>query len=412
MHLAIDLRFYRPEPFGLAVHIRDLFTELMLLFEQENHFDQVTLILDKKNEHVDLSSCLPWWSSLQNSDKIKPYFSSSPYYSLLEQTLFLYELERINPDLTFFFNFNFPFFFQKPFFYQILDLTIHKTKPNSPKLFLAKKLMQAGLQRAKHTFFLGSQTRDDAEQFSGLNFSDLGQMNFRPNSVFSNGINPKYLSQKQSNKSKSILTKQHFSSRQAKQLKNLQARLKIEKKYFLFVSVWRRYKNIEALVEAFSYFNESFDNRYQLVLAGKTDPKYPYILQFVQNSKQFKNGNILTPGALADEELICLQDGALGYISPSLFEGFGLTLVEAAARGTPVICSDIEVFRDILPNQSALFFDPKNVTSIQNSLSEFIQLNHRDRSKLVTKGFLNSQRFTWAKTAGQIYKVLANFSLS
>lgn len=406
MHLLIDIRFYRPEPYGLAVYIRDLFVELVPLLAKTSKYDKVILVMDKAISEENLSEFLPWWQEVQNNSKFQVYFSASRYYSVKEQTWFLFELLRLKPDLTFFFNFNFPIFFPLPFVYQVLDLTIPKTKSKSLKLLLAKMIIQIGLRRATKTLFLGGQTMSDAEAFSGLNFSNTKDDKYRPNTVVYCGISEKYLSQTSASPYKSKLIGFTSSPKETSKLDLLKKKLNIKKEYFLFVSVWRKYKNVERLVEAFEKFNIKQDQKYQFIIGGKVDEKYPEVLDRVVSSPEYKKGNIIAPGTLTDEELILLQDGALAYVFPSLSEGFGLTLIEASSRGTPVICSDIEVFKEILPPQAALFFNPIDPQDIAFCLEKFVTTPPDKISQMIRAGYKNSQKYTWTKTARQIGEVL------
>lgn len=405
MHLAIDLRFYRPEPYGLAVYIRDLFTELVPMLVRDRKFEKITLIMDKQIKDDDLDKHLSWWPLIGSNDKFEVYWSSSRYYSLKEQTWFLWEMHQVKPDLTFFFNFNFPLLFPAPFIYQNLDFTIPKTKPFSLGLLTAKLLIHVGLRRTKHAVFLGGQTQQDAETFSGLNFSKPKESGYRKNTVVYAGAGPHYFYQPSANIEKSKIIDLSTTKQVIQRLESLKSEYKITKPYFLFVSVWRKYKNVEGLVEAFEFFNKKQDGKYQLVLAGKQDPKYPEIWESVQANPEYQRGNIVVPGAVNDEDLVALQDGALAYISPSKNEGFGLTLVEAAARATPVLCSDIPVFREIMPAKGALFFDPNSVQSMVDCLDIFTGLNQEQVQAMVTAGYNNSLKYTWYKTARKMLQI-------
>ncbi len=408
MHLIIDIRFYRPEAFGLAVYIRDLFTELVPLFIKDKVFQKVTLIMTKEIANLDLQKHLTWWPTVQENPKFCIYFSDCKYYSISEQTLLLYEIYKLKPNLVFFFNFNFPILYNKPFVYQVLDLTIPKIKPKGPKLFLANLVLKQGLKKAKQIIFLGKQTAKEAQEFSKLNFFNKEQPDYKPNTPIYPGINPLYLSQPSANPQKAEIIGLSSTKKYLQKAKTLKNNLAITKNYFLFVSVWRKYKNVERLVEGFEIFNEQQKDQYQLVLAGKVDPKYPEIMQRVKASQQYQQGNIILALEESDEKQILLQDQALAYISPSLSEGFGLTLIEAASRGTLVLCSDIQVFREIIPAKAAIFFDPYSSEAIYQSFKEAIEVTSNPKliQQIIKLGHKNSQKYTWQKTAKNIYQVL------
>jgi glycosyltransferase involved in cell wall biosynthesis len=408
MKLAIDLRFYQPEPYGLAIHIRDLFTELVPLLLDNDQFSQVVLIFDKKLERQDLSQFLSWWEIVQHYPKFQIYFSRAKYYSLEEQTGFLLDLNQLKCDLVYFFTFNYPILYRRPFVYQVLDLSIPKTRPRWNLRVQAMLLcLRAGLANAKHIIFLGKNTLADAERFSKYQFSQPNQVNYRPNSVVYNGLNPRYLTQTSADFSKAQLTGLPFDPEQALKLNTLLSSKKISKPYFLFVSVWRKYKNIERLVEAFAKFQAKYKNAYQLVLGGRFDPKYPEIQKFVTTHPQFTSGNIIVLGEISDDsELILLQDGAFGFVAPSLSEGFGLWMVEATSRGTPVVCSDIPIFHEILQDDGACFFDPKEVSSIAKTLEFFVQTDSNQIEAMVKRAITYTKPFRWSNIAKQINHIL------
>ncbi len=410
MHLLIDIRFYRPEPFGISVSIRDLLTELVPLLEQNPTYQKITLILDQKNQNLDLNEHLFWWPTVTTSPKFQIYYSSCGYYSLAEQTKFVWELYRLKADLVFFFSFNYPILYRKPFVYQVLDLTIIKTKPPSFKKWLAELVLQIGLRQAKHIFFLGHQTKVECEQFSRCNFSRPNQPGFKPNTCLYLGINPLYLKQPSAKLEKSRLIGINFSKTYKAQAEHLKTELKITKPYFLFVSVWRKYKNLERLIQAFADFNNQHHNQYQLVIAGKPDSEHQEIMDQILTNAQYRLGNLILAIERPDSDLILLQDQALAYVFPSLNEGFGLTLLEAASRGTLITCSDIPVFRDILPATGAIFFNPYEVADIARALNQILNLKPAEVEQMTKTSFLNSQQYTWKKTATEVEKVLASLA--
>ncbi len=405
MHLLLDIRFCRPESFGIAVYIRDLLTVLVPLLIQNPIYTKITLVLDQNNQQHQLNQFLPWWTEVTNSPKFQIHFSHFGYYSLAEQTWYLLELLRLKPDLVFFFSFNYPILYFRPFVYQVLDLTIIKTKPLSLRKWLAELVIKMGLKHAKHILFLGIQTKTECEQLTKLNFSRPQNTDYRPNSCIYLGINPLYLSQPSTNIRKSKIIGLNTTSEQLTKLEQLKTELHISKPYFLFVSVWRKYKNLERLIQAFEIFNSEQNNAYQLVIAGQPDPEYPEIITQILTSQQYQLGNLIQAINRTDEEVIMLQDQAMAYISPSLSEGFGLTVVEAASRGTLVICSDLPIFRVILPETGAIFFNPYQVSDITKALHQAVTLSPTVLEQMTQASFLKSQEYTWAKTAKEMDSV-------
>lgn len=99
-----------------------------------------------------------------------------------------------------------------------------------------------------------------------------------------------------------------------------------------------------------------------------------------------------------DDTLADLYTAAACFVFPSLVEGFGIPLLEAARCGCPIVCSDIPVFREILP-QGPVWFDPRSASSIATALSESLALGRRSESTAMVKQAAES--FSWQRTAEQ-----------
>jgi len=403
MRLAIDLRFYRPEPYGLAVHIRDLLSKLIPMLEASEVIEEVVLILDQRIKSEPLDKYLDWWKKVEQSKKIKPYFSTSKYYTFREQTGFLRELYDLKLDLVYFFTFNFPVLYTKPYLYQVLDLSIPKTRSQlSIKVQAMLLCFRVGVRNAKQILFLGKNTRKDAEHFSGMNFTDKNSSDYKSNTIIYNGINPIYLTTDSADSKKAEIANLTFSKQKESELKDMKKTYGISKPYFFFVSVWRKYKNIERLAQAFDRFNRENGGKYQLVLGGGQDHKYPEILQNITQLEQYKQKNIIITGRIEkDSDVIALYDGAQALVAPSLSEGFGLWMVEAASRGVPVIASDIDIFHEIAA-EDIIYFDPTSVSDIQNKLAEFTTLTSTQKKEMVKKLIINTKKFRWEVTAKTI----------
>lgn len=123
------------------------------------------------------------------------------------------------------------------------------------------------------------------------------------------------------------------------------------KQYILSVGSLNKRKNIQMLIDAFS----QIETDKKLVIVGKSE-----------NAELSKNSsNIVFTGYLADEELKVLYKNALLFIFPSIYEGFGIPLIDAQSFGVPVICSNIPVFKEI-GGDSVLF--------VQNNIESYVSI--------------------------------------
>lgn len=144
--------------------------------------------------------------------------------------------------------------------------------------------------------------------------------------------------------------------------------------YFIYVSSFTRRKNHGALIEAFAKIQKQCD--WNLVLAGLGGETLHEIRNFIHHEKLDKRIILHTDVALHD--LILLMQQASGFVYPSLFEGFGIPLAEAAVCGLPMAVSDIPVFRE-LAEDAALYFHPNKPEEIADSMLQLSRGEHQAR---------------------------------
>jgi len=144
-------------------------------------------------------------------------------------------------------------------------------------------------------------------------------------------------------------------------------------------------KNILRLIKAFVSLNLA---DYQLVLAGK--PGWGS-LSLPQAD------NIIYPGFISDRDLPTLYSGADFFVYPSLYEGFGLPVLEAMACGTPVITSNISSLPEIV-GQAGLLINPKSQTELETAILKLVKTPNlcRQYSK---KGIVKARQFNWPACA-------------
>lgn len=126
-----------------------------------------------------------------------------------------------------------------------------------------------------------------------------------------------------------------------------------------------------------------------------SDEIFPYI------EKNLK-GRVKILGYISEEELIAFYQIAEIYIYPSLYEGFGLPILEAQACGCPVLTSS-ETSCPEVAGKGALIVNPYSVDSIADGIYSILD-NSRMRKKLINAGYENLKRFSWSKTTSLIIK--------
>jgi glycosyltransferase involved in cell wall biosynthesis len=114
-------------------------------------------------------------------------------------------------------------------------------------------------------------------------------------------------------------------------------------------------------------------------------------------------------GYVSDEDLPSLYSGALAFVYPSLYEGFGLPPAEAMACGTPVITSRTTSLPEVVSDAAALV-DPESVDSIAEGMLEVIR-NSSLRSQMSAKGLERAKLFTWDGAAANTWDILSREAL-
>jgi len=175
----------------------------------------------------------------------------------------------------------------------------------------------------------------------------------------------------------------------------------VRKKYDVngsFVLYWgtlQPRKNISRLIEAFSELKES---RLKLVIVGKRGWIYDQILE--QSKKLGIENRVIFTGFVPTEDLPALIKASRAFVLPSLYEGFGIPVVEAQAVGTPVIVSAVSSLPEIT--------GPTSVQSIKEALEKVMTLSASAKGRIIKAGKENSRRFDWDISAQKIISLLKN----
>jgi glycosyltransferase involved in cell wall biosynthesis len=170
--------------------------------------------------------------------------------------------------------------------------------------------------------------------------------------------------------------------------------------YCLCVGDIQRGKNLVRLVEAYDSFLKSGGDL-DLVLVGAERAPYDELHKRILELKL--QDRVHFPGYVPFEDLLALYRDAIFSVFPSLYEGFGLPVLEAFQSGTPLAASNTSSIPEVA-GDAALLFDPLNVEAIA---SVMLQLHHNAslRAHLVERGLEQAKRFSWRKCAEQTMQV-------
>jgi glycosyltransferase involved in cell wall biosynthesis len=176
--------------------------------------------------------------------------------------------------------------------------------------------------------------------------------------------------------------------------------------YFLYLGAIHPRKNIATLVKAFDAFKADDKTDHQLVLAGRASWQTGDVMKAIDQSPY--KSEIVTPGYVPTAEATQLVAAAEAMIYPSLYEGFGLPLVEAMACDVPVICSNVSSLPEIAGN-AGLFFDPLDIDQLAFHMRSFV-VDQKLRNELIRLGQQRKSEFSWDRAAKEVYEILARFS--
>ncbi len=186
-------------------------------------------------------------------------------------------------------------------------------------------------------------------------------------------------------------------------LKQLQTKFPIRSPYILYVSrIEHPGKNHVRLIKAFSELKSVSSLPHQLVLAGSKWSRAEEVFE-VADQSPFKN-DILFTGFVAGSDLPSLYKGADLFVFPSLFEGFGIPILEAMACGTPTVCSNLSSMPEVA-GDAALLFDPYSETEICQAMLDMI-CKPGLSNEMAQKGLERSQHYSWKNTALKTLEVI------
>jgi glycosyltransferase involved in cell wall biosynthesis len=183
----------------------------------------------------------------------------------------------------------------------------------------------------------------------------------------------------------------------------------IRKKYYLLSSfiltlgVLEPKKNIERLLLAYADLKKSLPNLPKLVIGGSK--KYGWM-----NSRVFQlvkslalDDDVIFTDTIVHEDLPAVYNLATLFVLPSLYEGFGLPVIEAMACGTPVITSNTSSLPEVAGN-AAILVDPYDVKKISQAIGQVLS-NEQLQKEMREKGIENTKRFSWEKAASALLEV-------
>jgi glycosyltransferase involved in cell wall biosynthesis len=175
----------------------------------------------------------------------------------------------------------------------------------------------------------------------------------------------------------------------------VQRRYSIPGDFVLFVSTIEPKKNLPTLLQAFRKLLDSYHPKVKLVVAGDRGWLFEEVFDAV--SKLGLTDEVAFLGRVSSEELLHLYNAARVLVHPALYEGFGLTPLEAMACGTPVIVSNVSSLPEVV-GDAGLLVEPKDIEGFAVAMWRILD-NPPLRKELREKGLQRAKNFSWEKTA-------------
>lgn len=178
----------------------------------------------------------------------------------------------------------------------------------------------------------------------------------------------------------------------------------LPREYVLFVGTMDPRKNISLLLEALAICK----NDIPIVLVGWEGWGRDMLLDVLHNPAL--ENRVFTTGYVDEEAIACLYSNAKTLVFPSLYEGFGLPLLEAMACECPVICSNAASLPEVAGN-AAEYIDPHDVEELAAAIDRVVE-NRDLRNDLIRKGLKRVAEFSWKRTAAETLEVFEAVSTS
>ncbi|OGY23040.1 MAG: hypothetical protein A2126_01840 [Candidatus Woykebacteria bacterium GWB1_45_5] len=365
MKVVIDARFYGPEGAGLGKYVEKLLEYLEQLDKETEYF----IFLRKENFHL----------YKPTAPNFKKVLADARWYSLKEQVLLPITLAKIKPDLTHFAHYNIPFFWAGKFIVTIYDLTkteFGKQASNikNPAVYLTKQtiynlVLKRAIKNSLKIIAGSESTKNKLISWFKVDDKKIKTIYAGPDELF-------------------VDNEKTINTEEVKEVAN---RYHIQQPFVIYVGNAFPYKNLVIVLRALKLLDKKISFVY-------TSSRNVFVDKLAAQAKELGVGNrLITTGFVPNEHLAALYKLAACLVFPSLSEGFGLPGVEAMASRCPVVCSDIDVFKEVY-NEAALYFDPNSASDLTNKIN--LVINGSDlRKDLINKGLEQAGKYSWRKLA-------------
>lgn len=186
-----------------------------------------------------------------------------------------------------------------------------------------------------------------------------------------------------------------------KQEEEIEKKYNLKKhKFLFFLSTIEPRKNIDTLIKAFEIIKNQENSDLRLILAGGLGWKYENTLKLIEESK-YKDDIILT-GYITEEEKKYFFDNAICFVYPSLYEGFGIPVLEALSLKQIVVTTNVSSIPEVGGDAAFYYDNVLDYNNLANTIQKVIKLTDEERNTYISKGIEQANKFSWKKCAEEV----------
>jgi len=362
--ICIDAR--KVEDFGIGTYIRNLVLQLAEI--------------DQENRYLLLTRTAPRDFPLELPESFQLVQERSPVYSLRELATVAWKLFRMRVDLYHSTHYVLPAMVPGPVvatIHDIIHLLYPEFLPSRLAFFYAQRMIRRTLSRGDRIIAVSRNTKGDLARYFDVDSAKV--------QVVHNGVDDVYRRPLPDAEIERWL--RHFE---------------IRRPYVLFVgNAAKPHKNLDNVVQAYGRARKSLDFKAPLVCVGE---RQGVEFKIRQRAEQLGiPGEVILLGHVAGEALPAIYQGASLFLYPTLYEGFGLPVIEAMASGVPVITSNTSALKEIAEGYAHLV-DPLDVAAIADAIVQMMgDVDHRQ--SLAKLGRRRAEDFRWRRTAERTLEV-------
>jgi glycosyltransferase involved in cell wall biosynthesis len=360
--VAIDARKFRD--FGIGTYIRNILVQLHRLDDQTDY-----VVLCRARDLEAVRALVPRFRIVR--EDAEPYSFGEqfriPFRLRRERVALVHEPHYVLPPLT-------------PCrsivtIHDCIHLMFPQYLPNRLAPFYARGFMWTATRKASRILTVSEASKRDI-----LRFFDVAPEKVQ---VIYNAIDERFL-----------------TAPDEATTERVRQRYQLDHPFVLYVGNIKPHKNIERVIDAFGRARPGGPAGLKLVIIGDEVSKYPSLRQMVHRHKLDKHVRFL--GFQPQETLASFYRLASVFVFPSLYEGFGLPLLEAMACGTPVMTSNVSSMPEVA-SDAALLVDPYDVDALARGIARLLS-DQALRDTLVARGFTRARQFSWAESVAAIHE--------